>query len=217
MRPVSAARLERKLRAIVGAQGSNLLPSLDEVVGLITLEHDRPEWAAAGGEKLASFANFFAAGGVGAGARVLLRNMPASGELGVLEWCTGVDGADPTNGLIGCEWWNPVTDPITNYVLTGATARDRRVASGFGSGGGLSASVRVWQPVGVNDFVETDERIFLMKPTNCGFWKGAAVIPPDSGLVFFPADPGNGNHRTNAAMIISLMWRVIPLENSVLG
>lgn len=51
-RPISAAYLERKLRAILGVQGSNPLPDLSDALGLITLENDRPEWALPGGERL---------------------------------------------------------------------------------------------------------------------------------------------------------------------
>lgn len=51
-RPISAAYLERKLRAIVGVQGSNPLPDLEDVTGLVTLEDDRLEWRLAGGELL---------------------------------------------------------------------------------------------------------------------------------------------------------------------
>lgn len=51
-RPISAAYLERKLRAIVGVAGSNPLPDLEDVKGLLVLETDRPEWYKAGGEEL---------------------------------------------------------------------------------------------------------------------------------------------------------------------
>jgi len=51
-RAVSVTRFERKLRAILGAQGSSLLPGVEDFAGLITLEADRPEWALAGGERL---------------------------------------------------------------------------------------------------------------------------------------------------------------------
>lgn len=49
-RPISAAYLERKLRAITGVAGSNPLPDLEALAGLLTLESDRPEWLLAGGE-----------------------------------------------------------------------------------------------------------------------------------------------------------------------
>lgn len=49
-RPISAAYLERKLRAILGVQGSNPLPELADVNGLLVLESDRPEWMLPGGE-----------------------------------------------------------------------------------------------------------------------------------------------------------------------
>lgn len=50
-REISAAYLERKLRAIVGVQGSNPLPDLSDVsTGLVVLESDRIEWGRAGGE-----------------------------------------------------------------------------------------------------------------------------------------------------------------------
>lgn len=50
MRPISVTRFERKLRAITGAAGSNLLADLDALVPLLVLESDRPEWKLAGGE-----------------------------------------------------------------------------------------------------------------------------------------------------------------------
>lgn len=51
-RPISAAYLERKLRAILGVQGANPLPDLVDVNGLLVLESDRPEWSIASGELL---------------------------------------------------------------------------------------------------------------------------------------------------------------------
>jgi len=53
-RPISAAYLERKMRSISGAQGSDLFTDVKDLDGLIVLESDRPEWAKAGGEELMS-------------------------------------------------------------------------------------------------------------------------------------------------------------------
>lgn len=55
-RLISAAYLERKLRAITGVEQGNPLPDLESLQGLVTLETDRPEWGLAGGETHWAFA-----------------------------------------------------------------------------------------------------------------------------------------------------------------
>lgn len=82
-RPISAAYLERKLRAISGVQGSNPLPDLVDLMGLVVLEQDRPEWAAAGGEYLAVW-HGEQTPVVGEFQYVGVRNPPDSGRLVVI-------------------------------------------------------------------------------------------------------------------------------------
>jgi len=51
-RPINAAYLERKLRAILGMQGGNPLPQMEDIQGLLCLENDRPEWSFPANERL---------------------------------------------------------------------------------------------------------------------------------------------------------------------
>lgn len=84
-RPISASYLERKLRAIVGVQGSNPLPDLDDVgKGLIVLEGDRPEWRLPGGEYLWGIERSPAAGGAGTFGYVAVRVPLAAGVISVV-------------------------------------------------------------------------------------------------------------------------------------
>lgn len=83
-RPISAAYLERKLRAVSGVQGSNPLPDLAQLAGLVTLEADRPEWAFPANEFFYS-RGLEAVAGVGEFSYVTLENPAQSGVLVIVE------------------------------------------------------------------------------------------------------------------------------------
>ncbi len=83
--PISAQYLERKLRAIVGVQGQNPIPELDDVKkGLIVLEADRPEWQLAGGERPWVWCDE-APGAVAELSYLTLENPANSGVLAIIE------------------------------------------------------------------------------------------------------------------------------------
>lgn len=82
---ISAAYLERKLRAITGIAGGNPLPTIDTVMaGLIVLEVDRPEWHFPGGEQLYG-GELTQPAVVGAFGWVGLANPVGSGILAIVE------------------------------------------------------------------------------------------------------------------------------------
>lgn len=125
-RPISAAYLERKLRAIVGVGGSNPLPDLGDVTGLITLESDRPEWRITANEQL--FDGFFNSGAVVAEQLTLLiHNPPSSGVIAVLTHLHQFTIA--TNVFFGNNDPTVVAPPWG--VVNGAN-RDTRGLSGLG-------------------------------------------------------------------------------------
>lgn len=84
-RPLSAAYLERKLRAITGVQGSNPLPDLADLQGMMVIENDRPEWRFPGGEYLWGIHRQVAAGGAGTFAYVAVRVPLGAGIVSVVK------------------------------------------------------------------------------------------------------------------------------------
>jgi len=85
VKSISAAYLERKLRAVVGLIGGNPIPELGDIQGFVVLESDRPEWRFPGGESSWGVTESIAAGGAGTFAQMVLINRPASGVLIVVE------------------------------------------------------------------------------------------------------------------------------------
>jgi len=88
--PISEARFDAKLRAILNASGGTVLGDTESMAGFITLESDRPEWGFPGGERLCGAA-FFAAGAAGTFPLAICFNPEDSGVLTVVEkvrWTT---------------------------------------------------------------------------------------------------------------------------------
>lgn len=83
-RPLSAAYLERKLRAITGVQGANPLPDLADLQGMMVIENDRLEWRLPGGEFLWTVSRFVAAGGAGTFGYVAARVPLGAGVVSVV-------------------------------------------------------------------------------------------------------------------------------------
>lgn len=83
-RPISAAYLERKLRAITGVMGDNPLPSLEALAGFLILENDRPEWMFPANEMLGA-SGAFSAQAIGNFSYIAITNPVGSGVLSIIE------------------------------------------------------------------------------------------------------------------------------------
>lgn len=106
-RAINAAYLERKLRAIAGVTGSNILPDLSDIgAGLVVLESDRPEWALAGGELRYIRGATIGAGGAGTVTIVALQNPANSGVIAIME------RAQYGPGGVTARWWANVTTVV---------------------------------------------------------------------------------------------------------
>lgn len=124
--PISAAYLERKLRALAGLSGSLALATLDDLRGFVQLEVDRPEWRLAAGDRLTYWAAQQAQA-VGEFAYIGLRNPVDSGVLAVVELTrtTQSTSAGATNGVVAFQQASPfdaadVVNPARNLDLRDA-------------------------------------------------------------------------------------------------
>lgn len=127
-RAISASYLERKLRAIVGAQGSNLLPDLEDVKGLLVLENDRPEWAFPANEML-GVRGFEAPPVVGQISFVIIENPDDSGVLAIVEDIrnqpTNIGGAS-NPFTVNLEFGQPLSAPPGGMTNVPFMPRDLR-------------------------------------------------------------------------------------------
>lgn len=92
-RAISAAYLERKLRALSGVQGGNPLEELRDLNGLVVLENDRPEWSFPANELL-GFVRVAAGAIAGQFSFAALVNRPDSGVLVIVEHIRVNNNAD---------------------------------------------------------------------------------------------------------------------------
>lgn len=106
---LSAAYFERKLRAILGLTGSNPIPGLADVAGLLVVENDRIEWALAGGE-LYGAVQGGQASVAGENSYVGIANPTESGVIGVVE--------DVDFSMVGA------AVPVTHLQMVTGTAFD---------------------------------------------------------------------------------------------
>lgn len=92
-RPINSSRYQEKVRAILGLSGENPIPTIDELLQVLVIENDRPEWGFAGHETLAGF---FVTQALVAGqfSFVALVNRPSSGMLIVVEAIQSVTDAN---------------------------------------------------------------------------------------------------------------------------
>lgn len=207
-RPISAAYLERKLRAIAGVAGGNPLPDLSDLNGLLVLESDRPEWMLAGGESLRAFFAF-QGGGVGNLAVVGLFNGAASGLIAVTErihaWAAGGAG-----NRIVVAWVD--ANPSANSTAIPRDGRDPVTALGTGAvigvGGDSSRTVATLLAAPFN-LVDFDE--FPESEAGSGAYTTPIVIPPGKGIVVYEVDTLNAR-VLNSAMVASFAWRQRPIE-----
>lgn len=128
--PISASFLERKLRAITGAQGSSILRTVGDLAGIVVVESDRPEYAFAGGEFYfgASMQRDPAAGQF---AHIALLNPADSGVIVIVE-LAGHNGPQATYGL-------SVESAITKTTAGTRTRRDTRIPAT-----GSPAAAQLW-------------------------------------------------------------------------
>lgn len=202
-REINAARLERKLRSILGAAGSNILGDLDDASrGLVVLESDRPEWAFGGGEVL-TMGQGQIAPEVAARGRVVLLNPANSGVLIVIEQVIALVGG---GALVyaGLDFRAAVA---ANEGNQGYFFRDSRHAS--------TTSVRVpsGQLLTPREPVPVD-----LGTTSLVFNAPSASVPIP---VFIVIQPGwnfyTSSSLDNVSVTVSYTAREIPLENSLAG
>lgn len=128
--PINISRFQNKLRALMGLRGENPIPTIKELLPIVVMESDRPEWEQPGGEMLwMTFASLAAvAGNTG---HYVLWNPPGSGLLQIVTraWVNQV-------GTLGSFFWSRV-DPTTiaAFIATAVIPRDARAfgKTGFSS------------------------------------------------------------------------------------
>lgn len=142
MNPISAAYLERKLRAILGLSGGNPIPTLPDVRGFITLENDRPEWALAANELLMMF-HAGAAQAVGELAYIAFTNPTGSGVLAIFEELRSM--TVPGTGGATNPWavhYDLAATALAGVLSTSTgSARDMRLIPAGSSSGNFGAIV----------------------------------------------------------------------------
>lgn len=199
MRPISVTRFERKLRAITGAQGSNLFDGLDDLIPLLVLEADRPEWKLAGGEH--PYAGFVDQPAVAAAfGWVALVNPMGTGIIAVVE-AIGNRGAN----VADVQRFNGTA--IAGFVVgfqDPALSRDYRTRF-FGTeqvsacrlDRGSNAAIIVAQP---------HDRLAIGE-----VYREPIIVAPGQALIL------QGSTLVNQAVRGAFSWREVPLEAGVLG
>ena len=200
-RPFSVTRFERKLRAITGAQGSNLFAGVEELAPLIQLEVDRPEWALAGGERLC-WARQTQAAVAAVRSCVALINPLDSGMVAVVELIHRTPAV-----IVEIRFISPVAtlvalalDTVQGFyrdLRSGTEVPACRLQAYTNAGGGGGT----W----VEDYTATEATIggFTLRSQ-------PIVLGPDSALIV-------NTTADLTAIAVSFRWREIPLEGSRLG
>lgn len=207
-RLISAAHLERKLRSLCGVQGSNPLPDLTNLNGLVTLENDRPEWRFAGGESYRSFLAFLS-GAVGNLTVIGLFNSLNSGYIAVVERiCAWPSGG--SNNRVIVAW----VDSNPSLSSTGIPRDGRDVVSALGTGQSVgvgsdnsrTVATLLGAPFNLVDFDE-----FPPVQSGAGEYHNPIVIPQGKGIVVYEADTINAR-VLNGALTASFAWYQRPIE-----
>lgn len=207
-RPISASHLERKLRSLCGVQGSNPLPDLTDLNGLVTLENDRPEWFLAGGESLRGSLVF-----TGAALNNLsvngLFNTTGSGLIAIVErifcWVSG--GAA---NRVAVAWVD--SNPSANS--SGIPRDGRDVTGGLGTGAAVGVggdNSRTPATLIAAPFLLTDFDEFPPVQSGSGGYTNPIVIPPGKGIVVYEVDTLNAR-VVNSPLTTSYAWRQRPVE-----
>jgi len=201
-RPISASYLERKLRSIVGVQGSNPLPELADVInGLVVLENDRPEWAFAGGEVRASgLVQFFPNAANTNSAQ--LRNPVDSGVLVIVE---RVQVSYPAVAAVTRLWEAFSVADFATLFTANVVNRDTRGLKTVGdSVAAILSGVSQVAPAG------SGRQFGQVQVPAGGFfdvWPGPTMLAPGTAIML---DEG----VLNMAVNFTFSWRERPLEGS---
>lgn len=83
--PINVVRWQNKLRAMLGVRGENPVPSVAELVPVIVVEEDRPEWGYAGQERRFATANLSQGGFGGEFGYIVLINPVGTGIVATVE------------------------------------------------------------------------------------------------------------------------------------
>lgn len=202
-RALSAAYLERKLRAITSVQGDNPLPELADLQGLLVLENDRPEWGFPGGELRSAFATSSAAGGAANASVVGLFNPVGSGLIAIVERLWGdTDPGTPVNGTSIEVAWSLAFSGGAQRV-----PREGRESTALVSGGVGVVSANTLSPAGLSLTtldVFTPRQEYLMP----------IVVPEGVAVVMLGLDAVFAR-RLNLRFSGGIAWRTRALEGKV--
>lgn len=207
-RPLSVTRWERKLRALAGALGSDLIKDVGELTGLVTLESDRPEWAAAAGDRLCSARIIAPLPTAGQFQFGQLLNPLSSGVLAVVErimlGTTSAAGGQIAIGIGDTAFSAPVAQP--------GSLRDSRmfvgqpVATNVGFACRTQTQSLAAAP-GLSTFIAT---MFFSTTAAASQYLDPIIIHPGFTLLFLP---GIIDQSWNCYVV----WRELALEGGVLG
>ena len=208
-RAISAAYLERKLRAITGVQGGNPIPDLVDLTGFITIEADRPEWSAAGGEGLIGHREEIAAvvGEVGVYGWL---NPSNSGQLLVMERIRAVVAA----AAYATIWLLPQAS-LVGTTTDVVPFRDTRMARGvLGNGSGIIAHFRTIAGgvAGLAGAVAIGAEGANTGSTSHPSIPTPLVIEPGFAWMMDTSLISTGVLQTNALLVGSASGRTRPLE-----
>jgi hypothetical protein len=197
-RPISASYLERKMRSISGAQGSDLFTDVKDLDGLIVLENDRPEWAKAGGEEIMG-AGFTTAAAAANTSAAQMNNPAGSNVLCVVERViVGFSAANVARLKMG----------VGTANLAGGnglkSARDLRLRDAGSQA--VSAALffqqnsTVGDPSGGQDFAT-----FRLLAETSYTYEAAIILPPNTSLYVVGV-------TVNVALSTSFVWRERPID-----
>jgi hypothetical protein len=204
-RPISAAYLEGKLRAIAGVGGSNPLPDLEDVIqGLLVLENDRPEWGLAGGEVRASGLVTFNANAANTNS-AMLHNPIGSGVLVIVE---RVQASYPAVAAVTRLWEAFIAngaDFATSFQANVVNRDTRGLATVGDAVAALLSGVSQVAPAG------SGRQFGQVHVPAGGFfdvWPGPTMLAPGTGIML---DEG----VVNMAVNYNFSWRERPLEGKL--
>lgn len=197
---VQTARLNAVLHKLLGMKEGSPSPQLSpEIMPVLPVEHDRPEWEFLGGGRLS--AGFVATAGGGAGTRVIHRfaNPSGSGVLAVVELITSTMAAAGVLQLMrssqnfvqnaaGTVWSRDLRDastPACRLQSDNAHALGAAVVIGYFEG-------------------NTDQAV---TPMSSSSWRWPLILPPGT---FFDWASGSDNIGTSSCVV----WRERALEPS---
>lgn len=203
---INAGIWQDKVRAMFGLQGgANPVETIEQLVPVVVVENDRPEFSFAAGEHRYSRMSFIGAGGAGVLSVVGLHNPPDSGYIAVITraWAR-CDPAGAALGTIALEWGNAALGNARGKV-----PRDGRIANANVNGGiqlidvaDTSANLSLTTIDIFNPEVEAYTQPIIMQPAS---------------RVWLVGVDGAGARRANLAMIGGFSWHIKPLHKGSRG